>query len=313
MGGEKAGRKTELEQETGAEAAPGSVQPASKQLPEVKTGSAKWLGVAAVCLFMAAGVRIAAYEHHSLSPGETFKDCANCPEMVVVPAGSFLMGLPPSELDRYRREGPQRLVTISQPFAVGKYEVTFNEWDKCVAGGGCGGFQALDEGWGRGRQPVKGASWDDAKAYVAWLSGETGQPYRLLSEAEWEYAARAGSTTSFWRGDDIGRNNASCDGCGSQWDRKQTAPVGSFRPNDFGVYDMAGNVWEWVEDCWNGSHDGAPRDGSVRTEGHCEDRVLRGGAWNSHPESLRSAIRARGQTGQRYDNRVGFRVARTLP
>ena len=154
-------------------------------------------------------------------------------------------------------------------------------------------------------------SWEDAKAYVAWLSGETGEAYRLLSESEWEYVARAGAKTRYWWGDDIGRNRASCDGCGSRWDGKQTAPVGSFPASPFGLYDVHGNAGEWVEDCWNGSYDGAPRDGSAWTSGDCDDRVLRGGSWVNPPWGLRSARRDRFPTILGGDS-YGFRVARTL-
>ena len=150
-----------------------------------------------------------------------------------------------------------------------------------------------------------------AQAYVRWLSGKTGEEYRLLSEAEWEYVARAGTTTAYWWGDDIGRNRANCDGCGSRWDNRQTAPVGSFSANPFGLHDVHGNVWEWVEDCWNDGYRGAPTDGSAWESGECERRVLRGGSWYSVPELLRSADRDRYSAGGRLNN-AGFRVARTL-
>ena len=154
-------------------------------------------------------------------------------------------------------------------------------------------------------------NWGDARSYVDWLSELTDQEYRLPSEAEWEYAARAGTTTRFWWGDDVGSTNANCAGCGSRWD-KQTAPVSSFDANEHGLYDTAGNVWEWVEDCWNGSYEGAPTDGSAWTSGQCNIRVLRGGSWGGNPRSLRSAGRDRSGVGDRV-NSIGFRVARTLP
>ncbi|MEY4680681.1 MAG: hypothetical protein RLZZ276_2330, partial [Pseudomonadota bacterium] len=184
----------------------------------------------------------------------------------------------------------------------------FAEWDACVAQGGCS-HRPDDRGWGRGRQPVMNVNWDDAQQYVAWLSRKTGKAYRLLSEAEWEYAAQAG----------IGREakvtpgagEANCDGCGSRWDGKQTAPVGSFAANAFGLHDMLGNVWEWTADCWNDSHAGAPADGSARQGGDCSRRVLRGGSWNYGPELTRSADRGWGTSGLR-SGYVGFRVARTL-
>ena len=239
--------------------------------------------------------------------GTKFRDCPECPELVVVPSGSYEMG---SERG-YGIEKPVHEVRIGYPFAVGVYEVTFGEWEACVSGGGCGGYRPSDEGWGRGRRPVINVSWEDAKAYVGWLSGETGEGYRLLSESEWEYVARAGTVTEYWWGDGIGRNRTNCDGCGSRWDGKQTAPVGSFSANGFGLHDVHGNVWEWVEDCWNASYAGAPSDGSAWTRGDCGGRVLRGGSWSYPPWFLRSADRYRYSTGDRYSV-SGFRVARTL-
>ncbi len=241
-------------------------------------------------------------------PGAIFRDCDQCPEMVVVPAGRFGMG----DLagDGYNDERPVHDVTIATPFAVGKYEVTFAEWDSCVVAGGCT-HNPDDKGWGRGSRPVINVSWDDAQEYARWLAGETGKNYRLLSEAEWEYVARAGSTTKYPWGNWIGTNKANCSGCGSRWDAKSTAPVGSFEANAFGVFNTAGNVCEWVEDCWNENYSGAPSDGSVWTRGACEMRVVRGGAWNYFRRTLRSANRIWNGSGNRYDN-FGFRVARTL-
>ena len=244
-------------------------------------------------------------------PGTTFRDCPECPEMVVVPEGSFMMGSPSGEEGRDDDEGPVHRVTFERPFAVGVYEVTFAEWDACVSDGGCGGHRPDDEGWGRGNRPVMNVSWDDAQAYVRWLSGKTGAAYRLLSEAEWEYVARAGTRTRYWWGDRIGRNRANCDGCGSRWDGERTSPVGAFSPNAFGLHDVHGNVWEWAEDCWNDSYHGAPSDGSAWESGQCGRRVLRGGSWLSGPRNLRSALRVRSSTGNR-NNGSGFRVARTL-
>ena len=244
-------------------------------------------------------------------PGHKFRDCPECPELVVVPSGSFDMGSPESEEGRYDEEGPVHRVTFARPFAVGVYEVTFGEWDACVSGRGCGGHRPDDEGWGRGKRPAINVSWDDAKAYVRWLSRKTGEEYRLLSEAEWEYVARAGTTTRYWWGNRIGRNRANCDGCGSRWDYEQTAPVGSFSANPFGLHDVHGNVREWVEDCWNESYHGAPSDGSAWESGECRKRVLRGGSWNYEPRNLRSANRNWLTSGNRYYI-DGFRVARTL-
>ena len=223
------------------------------------------------------------------------------PETVVIPAGSLTM-----------MYGNVR-VTIQKPFVVGKYEVTFAEWDACVAGGGCNGYRPGDRRWGRGRRPVINVGWKDAKSYVEWLSRKTGKRYRLLSEAEWEYVARAGTETKYHWGDEVGENRANCIGCGSRWDGDRTAPVGSFPANDFGLYDVHGNVWEWVEDCWHRYYsEETPSDGSAWTSGgDCGRRMLRGGSWNGNPWYSRSAIRLRGPAGDRFSN-FGFRIARTL-
>ena len=251
----------------------------------------------------------------ALNPGDVFRDCAGCPEMVVVPAGSFRMGCVLGQECR-DNELPVRDVTIPRPFAVSKYEVTFEEWDACAGGGGCGGYHPDDRGWGRGARPVIHVSWHDAQAYVAWLSQRTGHEYRLLSEAEWEYVARAGTSTVRGWGDAIGSNRANCDNrhCGDEWEF--TAPVGSFPANAFGVHDTLGNVMEWVEDCPT-SYAVAPPDGSA--VGDCEDvrvirgplRVLRGGSWLSGPQNLRAAFRGSDTAGYRGGT-DGFRVARTL-
>jgi formylglycine-generating enzyme required for sulfatase activity len=271
------------------------------------------------CVLAIMGVLAFAVQPHGLAaaaeqaskPGDSFKECAeNCPEMVVVPAGQFVMGSPANEKGRFRNEGPQHTVTIPKPFAVSKFEVTFDEWDACVADGGCEPV-VDDNGWGRGRRPVINVTWHDARRYAAWLSKITGKPYRLPSEAEWEYAARAGSSKRYSWGDEIGKGNANCRACGSEWDAKQTAPVGSFPANQFGLYDMHGNVWEWVEDCLNSNFQGAPTDGSAWTVNDCPRRVIRGGSWHYAPEGLRSASRLRGTPTFRF-NDLGFRVARSI-
>ena len=241
--------------------------------------------------------------------GRRFRDCGECPEMVVVPSGSFTMGSPSSEEDRYDDEGPRHRVNIGYPLAVGVYEVTFSEWEACVNAGGCGGHRPKDGGWGRGNRPVINVSWDDVESYVRWLSARTGHKYGLLSESEWEYVARARTDTRYSWGNEIGRNRANCDGCGSRWDNDETAPVGSFSSNGWGVHDMHGNVREWVEDCWNDSYVGAPSDGSAWESGNCRARVLRGGSWYFKPESLRSANRDWNPTEGRYFYN-GFRVIR---
>ena len=189
-------------------------------------------------------------------------------------------------------------MTLAQPFAVGKYEVTFAEWDACRREGGCSRNPG-DGGWG-GSRPVINVGWDDARAYANWLSRKTGKSYRLLSEAEWEYTARGGTQTRYSWGNEVGRNRANCDGCGSRWDVEMTAPVGSFSANEFGLYDMHGNVWEWTQDCWNDSYSGAPGDGRAWETGDCGSRVVRGGSWSSGPWFLRAAVRYGYTTVFRY-------------
>jgi formylglycine-generating enzyme required for sulfatase activity len=257
-------------------------------------------------------VSVGASAQRCMKPGagktESFKDCPECPEMVVIPAGEFMMG----SNDGAANERPVHKVTIGWPLAVGKFAATFAEWDACVTGGGCND-KSEDQDWGRGRQPVIVVSWDDVSMeYLPWLTRMTGETYRLLTEAEWEYAARALSTTAYFWGDEIGKGNANCDGCGSQWDNKQTAPVGSFAANAFGLRDMLGNVSEWVQDCYKNTYAGAPPDGRLKPDIYrCPSRVLRGGSWYGSPRSLRSASRFGEFPGYR-NNSIGFRVARAI-
>ena len=260
--------------------------------------------------------RAAAENSHS------FRDCPNCPEMVTVPAGEFLMGSPESERGRNKDEGPQHKVVFAQPFAAGKFEVTFAEWDACAADGGCAN-KPWDEGWGHGRHPVINVSWHDAQEYTAWLSRKTGKAYRLLTEAEWEYAARGTtkvtdpSTPPFSTGATINYRQANYDanftyGSGPQGlYRQKTLDVGSLPKNAFGLHDMHGNVWEWVQDCYKPSYEGAPDDGSALISNDCSLHILRGGAWNYYPKLLRSAYRYATAPEVRLNN-AGFRVARAL-
>ena len=258
-----------------------------------------------------------------------FQDCDDCPQMTVIPAGSFLMGSPPGETNRDTNEGPQRTVEIGYQLAVGKYETTWAEWDACVADGGCsksapdnGGG---DEGWGKGSRPVINVSWEEAQAYARWMSQKTGKRYRLLTEAEWEYAVRAGTSSAYFWGDEANSGCAFMNGAdvtakrsNSGWTTvtcddgvRNTAAVGKYLANAFGLHDMIGNVWEWTEDCYVNSYSGAPTDGSARDTRDCAQRIVRGGAWNVYPKHLRSADR---QTEAPLTRRIdtGFRVARSL-
>ncbi len=239
----------------------------------------------------------------STKPGDVFRDCADCPELVVVAAGSFPMG------STAEYENPVHTVKIEKPFAIGRYEVTFEEWDQCVEAGGCK-HRPDDREWGRGNRPVINISWMDAKEFVAWVSQKTGQTYRLPTEAEWEYAARGGVNTPYWWGREIGTKQANCRECKVE-NAQQTLPVGSFKPNPFGLYDTAGNAAEWVEDCWNDNYRGAPNNGKAWETGQCRLRVLRGGAFDSQARYLRSQSRFRYDADVRFSAN-GFRVLREL-
>jgi formylglycine-generating enzyme required for sulfatase activity len=274
--------------------------------------SRAYLQARAVTLMEAIWPRtLSAEQERALVPKQAFKECAHCPEMVMVTAGQFMMGSLKEESGHRASEEPRHLVTIARPFAVSRVEVTSEEWDACVLLGGCS-WRAPDTGWGRGRRPVMNVSWAEAQQYMAWLSQHTGKRYRLLSEAEWEYGARAGSDKAYSWGEEIGKNNANCNGCSSEWDLKQTAPVGSFAANAFGLHDMHGNVFEWTQDCAHDNYNGAPVDGSAwEVGGDCSFRVVRGGSWVSNPRVLRSAVRNSNSIATRYFN-LGFRVGRTI-
>jgi len=262
-----------------------------------------------------------------------FSECADCPLMVGIPGGKFLMGSPAEEHGRFDAEGPQHVVGV-KPFALAKYPVTGGEFLKFLRATGyqpepCDkkvGLRWRSPGHGFAYPPTDTESpqwpatclnWNDAEAYIAWLNGTLPNGrYRLPSEAEWEYAARAGTKTARWWGEEIGRGNANCIGCGSPWDGKEIAPVASFGVNGFGISDMLGNVWQWTEDCWNDSYVGAPTDGSAWKSGDCARRVMRGGSWSNLPIFIRSAARSRSAAdGGEFDysSYAGFRLARSLP
>ena len=237
-------------------------------------------------------------------PGTVFRDIDApwCPELVVIPPGEFLMGSSADDAQAHDDEKPQHRVRIAYPLAVGRYPITFREYDHFCEQTR---YQLPDDiGWGRGLRPVINVSWDDAKAYVEWLAALTGQPYRLLSEAEWEYACRAGTTTRYWWGDGISEDNAN-------YDSRATTEVGSYPVSPFGLFDLHGNVWEWVEDRWHDTYEGAPEDGTPWLQGGESRRVMRGGCWCVDPGPLRAACRSRDNSGGRVVI-CGFRVARTF-
>lgn len=248
-------------------------------------------------------------------PGETFVDCPRCPPMVVIPEGEFLMGSPPDELLRASNEGPQHRVTMSR-FALARTEVTFEQYRHCVEAGACS-YLPRDEGWGQGDRPVINVSMEDAGTYVRWLSDVTGRRYRLPSEAEWEYAARGGSTTRFHTGDCLNPQQANFDArrpvgdCPEGSRVGKTLPVASFPPNPFGLFDMHGNVREWTLDCWNPGYEDAPTDGSAWIEGDCSRAVLRGGSWRNAGGKVRSASRTR-PSGVFHNDHTGFRPAASV-
>jgi formylglycine-generating enzyme required for sulfatase activity len=237
-----------------------------------------------------------------------FRDAPYAPELVALPAGEFWMGSPETEEDRFEFERPRHKVTIAYRYAIGRYPVTFAEYDRfCEA---TRRQKPGDEGWGRERRPVINVIWHDAQAYAAWLARETGRPYRLPSEAEWEYACRAGTRTRYSFGDAITPALANYYDSGL----RRTSEVGSYPANPWGLHDMHGNVWEWVADDWHDSYKGAPIDGSARMDKgsyHARRRVLRGGSWGDYSEHCRSAYRIRLASDHR-NGIIGFRVARTL-
>lgn len=256
-----------------------------------------------------------------LVAGDTFQDCPDCPEMVVLPAGRFKMG---SHNDRHarREQRPLHPVSIAKPFAVSKFEITFDEWDACNKAQGCAGYHPRDEKWGRGKRPVIRVNWADALTYIEWLKHKTGKPYRLLSEAEWEYAARAGAKTMFQSGETLTTYEANFDGRRSFNNGPKgryyakTMEVGRFKANAFGLHDMHGNVAEWTNDCWHKTYEGAPTDGSswiAPPRGDtCHRRVIRGGSWFRGAKDVRLAAR-NSMPPHIRGHEIGFRIARDLP
>jgi formylglycine-generating enzyme required for sulfatase activity len=252
----------------------------------------------------------------ALKPKDSFKECDVCPEMVVVPKGSFIMGTPASEPDRFKGEDPMHRVTIAKPFAVGRFAISFDEWDACLADRGCGGNKGDDKGFGRGRMPAQGIDFKAAKSYLAWLSRKVGRTYRLPSESEREYFTRAGTTTPFWFGNTVTAQDANYkasipydDGPHGP-DSKGPAVVDSYPPNPFGLYQVHGNVFEWTEDCFNKRYnEDTPSDGAPWLEGDCHRRMLRGGTWDWSANMLRSGYR---ENAIMDAGGYSFRVVRTL-
>lgn len=287
------------------------------------TGVERWVRPApARTITPSASTSTAPQATNAKRVGDSFRDQLSGggqgPEMVVIPSGSFTMGSPANETGRHDDEIPQRSVRVDYQLSIGKYEVTWAEWEACVTDGGCednsnkkysSAKSAGDAGFGRGNRPVINVDWNDAQAYVRWLTDSTGETYRLLSEAEWEYAARAGSADRWSFGDD--ESDLVSYGWYDSNSNSRTQPVGTKNANAFGLHDMQGNVYEWTQDCWNSSYSGAPRDGSVWESRDCSRRVLRGGSWYSISGNLRSAERYRRNASYRNYG-VGFRVARTL-
>ena len=270
----------------------------------------RYLRLALVLLFLLVLATPAGAQ--DLTPGTIFKDCPTCPEMVVVPKGVFVMG----SNGRYKTEEPAHLVEIAKPFAIGRTEVTFDQWNLCLVDGGCE-LDPDDHKWGKGTRPVMNVTWDQAVRYANWISARSGHTYRLPTEAEWEYIARAGTQTQFAWGDEAGGLAlGNCRDCGAEISH-QTEPVASFPPNPWGLYDTHGNVWEWVQDCWVPNYVGAPTDGSARIAPEeeagqpCKERVMRSGSWYYFSKNIRSRWRAKNNPGVRSYG-IGFRLVREL-
>lgn len=234
------------------------------------------------------------------------QDCPECPKLAIIPPGDYIMG----NDGPHKNERPAHAVSFDKAFAIGVYEVSFDEWKACFDAGACGAEFPDDHGWGQGNRPVMNITWDEAVGYTRWLSEKTGKTYRLPSEAEWEYAARAGSTTEFWWGDEVGVSKANCRNCGPDISH-QTQPVDSFEANSWGLYNVHGNVWEWVQDCWNPTHEGATADGSPRLTGDCRQRVMRSGSWYYFSKNIRSPWRFKND-GRVKSYGIGLRVLREL-
>ena len=240
-----------------------------------------------------------------LKPGAMFRDCETCPEMVVVPPGIFMMGS-----KKHKSEKPHRIMRIRKAFAIGRFETTHEHWQACIDAGGCT-HEPHDHKWGKNRMPVINVSHKMVRGFADWLSKSTGQTYRLPSEAEWEYAARAGSKGNYWFGDIVGDNEVNCRKCGAPWSGIGNAPIGSFKPNPWGLYDMHGNAFEWVQDCWQPNYQDAPKSSRAWEDGECQFRVIRGGSWYYYSRMSRSANRQK-NAGAVKSYWLSFRLVREI-
>ncbi len=277
-----------------------------KELNVIKIIFDAWRKPIIFVMFMAIILNLLVSFNSIAAEKDTSKLILSHLQMINIPAGHFIMGSNKGEED----EKPAHKVYVPA-FKITKNEITFELYDLFVKQTGY--KQPNDEGWGRGRRPVINVSWYDTKNFIIWLNKvlQPTTPFRLPTEAEWEYAARAGTETKYWWGDNVGENNANCDNCDSQCDDKQTAPINSFAENPFGLNDTLGNVYEWVQDCWNDNYNGAPEDGSARLSGNCQRRVLRGGSWRDCPRSMRATYRNYLFADQYY-NEAGFRLAQSI-
>ncbi len=241
---------------------------------------------------------------HNVSVSE-IKDCPTCPTLISLPGGEFVMGSNASD----PTEKPAHHVAINAPFAIGKYEVSVEEWNACAEASACPRIASATNA--AKNSPMRDVSWDDAQQYVKWLSTISGKPYRLPTEAEWEYAIRAGTSTRYWWGEQMRTGNANCKDCGQPWQQQGPANVGSFSANPFGLYDMNGSVWEWVSDCWHNSYKGAPADGRSWDDESCRIRVIRGGSWREGATYMPSSTRFKYDASVRHSQN-GLRVARDI-
>jgi formylglycine-generating enzyme required for sulfatase activity len=295
----------EAAKETPARPAPKAAEPPRAAQPKVRPAPAPAATSPAPSAPAVAETAPPSAPAQGKAAGEAIKDCPTCPDLVSLPAGSFVMGSNSGDPS----EKPEHRVTIPSAFAIGRFEVTMEQWNACVDTGGC--TKVTTDASRPKNVPVRDVSWEDAQQYVKWLTKVTGKPYRLPTEAEWEYAARGGTSTKFWWGEQMRKGTANCKECGDPWQADGPVPVGSFPPNPFGLHDLNGSVWEWVQDCWHTSFKGAPSDGKSWEDPNCRVRVIRGGSWRENATYMPSSTRFK------YDSNVrqtqnGFRVVRDL-